>query len=82
MKHLTACAIGVAGLFVTASALADLPPPDGTKFVGFSFTIKGVDANKNMLLLAYPCGPSDGAPDNEIAIEEGKSVDVGSHLGP
>lgn len=76
----------VAALLVTTAlpmtALADVAPPDGIKRVGFSFTVAGVSAAKDHALVAFPCGTSNGAPQDEMAvISEGASVPVGRRGG-
>lgn len=70
-----------AGTF-TSPSFADLPPPDGQKFVGYSFTVTGLSASPAQVLLAYPCGDSAGAPVAAYAkIDEGKAVSVGRRGG-
>ena len=67
---------------LSASARADLPPPDDERFVGYSFTVRGLAAAPDRVLLSYPCGSSDGAPSRELAvIEEGRPVRVGRRGG-
>lgn len=70
-------------LLLAAPARADLPPPDGQKFVGFSFSVKGLGAAPDRVLFAYPCGASNGAPRAEHQkIEEGRAINVGRRGGP
>jgi MYXO-CTERM domain-containing protein len=74
----------VAGALLAAatSARADLPPPNGTKFVGFAFEVDDLAAVKDFVLLAYPCGSSNGAPIAEMAeLKEGTPVSVGRRGG-
>jgi hypothetical protein len=74
----------VAGALLAAasSARADLPPPDGTKFVGFAFKVDNLASFKDFALLAYPCGTSDGRPTAEMAeLAEGTPVPVGRRGG-
>jgi MYXO-CTERM domain-containing protein len=74
----------VAGALLAAatSARADLPPPDGTKFVGFAFEVDNLAAFKDFVLFAYPCGGSNGAPIAEMAeLKERAPVSVGRRGG-
>jgi hypothetical protein len=67
---------------LASSAFADAPPPTGQKFVGYSFTVTGLAAAPEQVLLAYPCGPSQGSPTAAYAnVEEGKAVSVGRRGG-
>jgi hypothetical protein len=67
---------------LTASARADLPPPDDERNVGYSFSVRGLSAAPDRVLLSYPCGSSNGAPSRELAvIEEGRPVQVGRRGG-
>jgi MYXO-CTERM domain-containing protein len=72
-----------AGLLALAPyARADLPPPDGKKFVGFSFSVDNVSSFKDFALLAFPCSSSNGVPVVEMAeLKEGTSVSVGRRGG-
>ncbi len=71
-----------AAVAAAPDARADLPPPDGTKFVGYAFTIENLDAWKDFAVVAFPCGGSNGAPVRELAVlEPGKSVAVGRRGG-
>ncbi len=77
-------ATAVAGLALAAArpAAADLPPPDGEKFVGYQFKVTGIPAGAGRVLVAYPCGTSNGAPIAEFRrLEEGTPVDVGRRGG-
>lgn len=72
----------VAVLASVAPAAADLPPPDGEKFVGFRFQVTGIPAGSGRVLIAYPCGTSNGAPIAEYRrLEEGQVVEVGRRGG-
>ncbi|HEU4410129.1 MAG TPA: hypothetical protein VFS43_33045 [Polyangiaceae bacterium] len=65
-----------------SAARADLPPPDGLKYVGYSFTVTGLAAAGDRVLFAYPCGGSSGAPVAEHQkLEEGRAVSVGRRGG-
>jgi hypothetical protein len=67
---------------VPSTALADLPPPDGTKNVGFSFKITGVAAAPDRVVFSYPCSPSNGAPMMELVkVEEGVAIPMGRRGG-
>lgn len=81
-RRLLAPLLAVASLALSPSARADLPPPDGTKFVGFEFTVDNLAAFKDYALLAYPCGGSNGAPVAEVSeLKEGVSTVVGRRGG-
>jgi len=73
----------VAAFSSATSARADLPPPDGQKFVGYGFGVANIDAYaKDYALLAYPCGTSSGAPIAEMAeIQAGANISVGRRGG-
>jgi MYXO-CTERM domain-containing protein len=65
-----------------SDARADLPPPEGTKFVGFSFKVENLAQAKDFVLLAYPCSQSSGVPVRKMAvIQDGAVVDVGRRGG-
>jgi hypothetical protein len=66
-------------LLAPAAALADLPPPDGEKFVDYGFRLQNLNAFPEYVLLAYPWSLSDGAPTTEhTPVEDTKIVYVGS----
>jgi hypothetical protein len=72
----------VAAFALAGPAHADLPPPDGSKFVGFSFKVENLAPFKDFALLAYPCGGSNGAPSADMTeLKEGVTVDVGRRGG-
>jgi MYXO-CTERM domain-containing protein len=48
----------VALLCSSALASADLPPPDGSKFVGYGFRVENLEAFPDFVLLAYPVARS------------------------
>lgn len=75
--------LAVAALLLTSgSAQADLPPPDGTRFVGYEFVVTGTTASKDDAFFAYPCGSSSGAPILDYrVVEEGKPIGVGRRGG-
>jgi len=61
-----------------ALARADLPPPEGKKFVSYGFVVENVKAFPDYVLLAYPWSSSNGAPTKEHAlVEDGKAVRLG-----
>ena len=75
---LVACGL----LLSSGSAHADLPPPDGTRFVGYEFVVTGTAASKDDAFFAYPCSSSSGAPVLDYRVlEEGKPVAVGRRGG-
>ncbi len=72
----------VSTLAVVSSAQADLPPPDGEKFVDYAFSVRGLSTSPDRVLLAFPCSGSNGAPSlGHQRLEEGKSVRVGRRGG-
>jgi len=72
----------VSTLAVVSSAQADLPPPDGDKFVEFAFSVRGISASPDRVLLAFPCSGSNGVPSlGHQKLEEGRSVRVGRRGG-
>lgn len=74
--------LGLALLTLTGAAAADLPPPDGTKFVSFEFRVENLTAFTEHVLLAYPCSSSSGMPvAAHVRLEEGKVVRVGRRGG-
>lgn len=74
--------LGLALLTLTGAAAADLPPPDGTKFVSFEFRVENLTAFTDHVLLAYPCSTSSGMPvAAHVRLEEGKAVRVGRRGG-
>jgi MYXO-CTERM domain-containing protein len=75
-------AAAVSTLAIVSSAQADLPPPDGEKFVDYAFSVRGLSASSDRVLLAFPCSGSNGAPSlGHQKLEEGKSVRVGRRGG-
>ena len=76
MKHGIMSSFIVAGFLTLTSlatvASADLPPPDGTKFVNFAFTLDGTNAAKDYVFLAYQCDAKDAAA--LFALESGKPL--------
>lgn len=69
-------------LTLTSTSRADLPPPDGTKFISFGFGIDAQSKTPGMVLLAYPYSTSDGAPTTEFAeLKPGQAVSLGRRGG-
>jgi MYXO-CTERM domain-containing protein len=67
--------------WTTAEARADLPPPDGTKFVSFGIQVNGLAAHPDHVLLVFPWSMSNGAPTEEVAVlEDGKSLGFGRRV--
>lgn len=62
---------------------ADLPPPDGTKFVDYQFRIDGLSKFPDYVILVYPWSTSNGAPTKEHTIaKDGAWVSVGRRSYP
>jgi hypothetical protein len=75
-------AFALASAATSTEARADLPPPDGTRFVGYDFAVTGVASAKGDAFFAYPCSSSSGVPVLDLQVlEEGKSVSVGRRGG-
>lgn len=71
--------IGLGLSFSAASARADLPPPNGKKFVPFYATVTGLAADH--VLLVYPWSTSGGAPTAEIGVlTEGNKLAFGRRI--
>lgn len=68
------------GLLLSSSSVrADLPPPNGQKFVPFYATVTGLDADH--VLLVYPWSLSNGAPTEEIGVlAEGSKLAFGRRI--
>lgn len=81
MPRSYALVAGLASLLVTWQALADLPPPDGKRFVNYGFTVSGIPAGSDRVLFAYPCS-SGGMPEAaQQKIEDGVAVNAGRRGG-
>jgi hypothetical protein len=66
-----------------AAAHADLPPPSGTKFVSYAFSVADVGKHGDFVVFAYPTSQSDGAPTEELSVvTEGAPVGIGRRSGP
>lgn len=68
-------------LLAAPSARADLAPPDDTKYVGFEFVVKGAPTSGDLVLVAYPCSTSNGAPMREAKVIGDGPVSVGRRGG-
>ncbi len=78
LNALTGCAALLATLSLHRTSHADLPPPDGTKFVGYSFVLENVGAFPDFVVFAYPWSLSNGAPTREhIRIGTDRPVQLG-----
>jgi MYXO-CTERM domain-containing protein len=82
VRRLAAPLLGIALGLAAAGAHADLPPPDGQKFVGYAFQVQGLSPQKDWVLLAFPYSASNGRPTEEYAeLADGKPVSVGRRGG-
>jgi MYXO-CTERM domain-containing protein len=79
MRHLLAAVVlGLGVVAAASSANADLPPPDGQKFVDYAFKVDGLASFGGYVLLAYPYSLSNGRPTTEHAkLEDGKPTSLG-----
>src|SRR5262249_9670395 len=77
-----AFAIGAVFFGVSVTARADLPPPDGQKFVSYAFRVENVKAFSDWVLLAYPCSGSSGVPMMEAQlVTDSQPLGVGRRGG-
>jgi hypothetical protein len=60
-------ALIAAPLFAALPAHADVPPPEGTKFVSFAYAVDGLEAHPDFVLLGYPSSATNGRPMDEYA---------------
>ncbi len=83
MKNIVPSLLFVGCFLVTASARADMPPPDGTKRVPYTFTVHGIaSAGPDTAMFSYPCSGTDGQPRDAVTmLSEGDSVAVGRNEG-
>lgn len=80
MSRPLALLVTLASLLSSGRASADLPPPQGRKFVNYRFTVKGIPAG-DRALFAYPCS-SGGMPEAaQQKVEDGVPVVVGRRSG-
>lgn len=80
-RGVTSAVLSGAILLRASAASADLPPPDGTKFVGYELVVKGVPAGETALL-AFPCSSSNGVPETDAKrLVDGTPVAVGRRGG-
>ena len=71
-------ALFAALVLVVSSASADVPPPDGLKYVSYAFKLDATSKKAGTVFVAYPYSTSDGAPTVELAeLEPGKLVYLG-----
>jgi len=81
MKRIASLAVLVGLTVVAAGARADLAIP-GQNSVEYSFKVTGLPAAGDLVLLAYPCGSSNGRPSTNVRkIDEGVAVSVGRRGG-
>lgn len=70
-------------VFAPAIARADLPPPDGTRFVEYRFRVDGASKSPDYMIVVYPWSMSNGAPTREHTVaQEGMWVSVGRRSSP
>lgn len=62
-------------------ARADLPPPDGTKFVSYAYAVEGLEAHPEFVLLGYPSSGSNGRPMDDYAELGKQPVTLGRRGG-
>lgn len=75
-------ALALALFTASFTARADLPPPDGQRFVDYEFSVSGLAAHPDWVLLAFPWSMSNGAPTEELAeVKDGTPVGVGRRSG-
>lgn len=82
MRKLVVTAALAVLLSGTSRSSADLPPPDGQKFVDYAFSVEGLAKFGDFVLLAYPYSLSNGRPTTEhLQLEEGKQASLGRRSG-
>lgn len=81
MSRLRVLALALPVFLVASSAFADVAPPQDQKEVSYAFVVTGsVPADR--VVFAYPCGTSNGAPQDEMrVVESGKPLTVGKRGG-
>lgn len=79
-RHLFGAAL-FASLFAPALARADLPPPDGTKFVSYAYAVDGLEAHPDFVLLGYPSSATNGRPMDDYAELGKQPVTLGRRGG-
>ncbi len=78
LNALASCGALLALLAVNSTSHGDLPPPEGTKFVGYSFVLENVGAFPDFVVFAYPWSLSNGAPTHEhIRVSTDRPVQLG-----
>jgi hypothetical protein len=82
MRKLVVTAALAVVLTGASRSSADLPPPDGQKFVDYAFSIEGLAKFGDFVLLAYPYSLSNGRPTTEhLQLEDGKQASLGRRSG-
>lgn len=80
-RLLLALLLGASAALLTPPARADLPPPEGTKFVSYRFVVHGSAAFPDHVVLVFPWSLSDGAPTTEYKlVPDGEPVRVGRRV--
>jgi hypothetical protein len=69
----------LASALLPATAAADVPPPDGNKFVSYAFKVEG--PRGDLVVFAYPTSASNGAPTAELSVVEGAPIELGRRSG-
>lgn len=76
--RLASLAVIAAATWVTLPAFADLPPPEGKKFVNNAFSVANLSAFPEYTLIAFPWSLSNGRPTEEMTeLADGKEVGLG-----
>jgi len=76
-------ALPLALALTPAPARADLPPPEGTRFVPYRFRVEGIAKFSDYAIIAYPYSTSNGAPTREHTLaEDGTWLDLGRRSAP
>lgn len=80
--RLAALPLALTVLVAPSLARADLPPPTGTRFVDYSFTVEGVAKQGDYVVFAYPTSMSNGRPTAELSVvTEGMPIPLGRRSG-
>jgi hypothetical protein len=80
-RVLFAAWLGVALSLDASAARADLPPPDGTRFVSYAYAVDGLEAHPDYVLLGYPSSGSNGRPMDDYAELGKQPVTLGRRGG-
>ncbi len=82
MRSLLLSAFVLGTMAITTTAKADVPPPDGQRFVDYAFTVRGLAAAPEQVVFAYPCSTSAGVPiAQHRVLQDGKAELVGRRGG-